>query len=175
MEYFFLQYGTVQYNILQYSTVQYSTVQYSTVQYSTVQYCTVQYSTVQYSTVQYSTVQYSTVQYSTVQYSTVQYSTVHSTVQSHPTPKVGGVEKEMEEKEKEKSPSVDPWFHLQRPCVKRTQYPAANRVLYHNIIYSKHVVWWFLLNKMDKKDFLFDKYNFLKFLAYIDKPFFFYY
>ena len=38
---------------------------------------------------------------------------------------------------------------------------AANHVLYHNIIYSKHVVWWFLLNKMDKKDLFFYKYNFL--------------
>ena len=54
----------------------------------------------QYSTVQYSTVQYSTVQYSTVQYNTLQYRTQYSTVQSHPTPKVGGVEKEKDKKKK---------------------------------------------------------------------------
>ena len=78
-------------------------LQYNTVQYSTVQSSTVQYSTVQYSTVQYNTVQYSTIQYNTVQYSTIQYSTQYSTVQSHPTPKVGGVEKDMKEKEKKKS------------------------------------------------------------------------
>ena len=68
------------------------------------------------STVQYSTVQYSTIQYNTVQYST-QYTvhctlyTVHSTqyctAQSHPTPKVGGVEeKETEEKEEKEKKSI---------------------------------------------------------------------
>ena len=48
-------------------------------------------------------------------------------------------------------------WHFNDCNEKRTWYPAANHVLYHNIIYSKHVVCWFLLNKMDKKDFLFDK------------------
>ena len=43
-------------------------------------------------------------------------------------------------------------WHFNDCNEKRTQYPAANRVLCHNIIYSKHVVWWFLLNKMDTKD-----------------------
>ena len=46
----------------------------------------------------------------------------------------------------------------------RARFAAGYRVLFslqslkchnnnHNIIYSKCVVWWFLLNKMDKKDF----------------------
>ena len=48
-------------------------------------------------------------------------------------------------------------WHFNDCNEKRTRYPAANRVLCHNIIYSKHVVWWFLLNKMDKRDFFLQK------------------
>ena len=54
--------------------------------------------TVHYNTLQYITIHYNTLQYITIHYNTVQYSTQYSTVQSHPTPKVGGVEKEMEKK-----------------------------------------------------------------------------
>ena len=50
----------------------------------------------------------------------------------------------------------------------RTRFAAGSSVLFslqslkchnndHNIIYSKPVVWWFLLNKMDKTDFFLDK------------------